>query len=62
MLPPKIEITGNDVIDTETAQLAVVLRDSGLSEREAIQEAQRIRDTFRAEYEHYTYRFPMGDE
>lgn len=44
MLPAKIEITGNNVIDTETAQLAVHLRDSGMTERQAIAEAQRIRD------------------
>ena len=45
MMPAKINTTGNDVIDTETAQLAVHLRNSGMAERAAINEAQRIRDT-----------------
>jgi hypothetical protein len=44
MIPAKINTTGNAVIDTETAKLAVHLRDSGMTEREAINEAQRIRD------------------
>lgn len=48
MNPPKIQTTGNEVVDSETAQLAVHLRNAGMTERKAIAEAQRIRDAFMA--------------
>lgn len=44
MIPAKINTTGNDQIDTLTAELAVILRDTGCTEREAVQEAERLRN------------------
>lgn len=59
-MPPKINTTGNTVIDTETAQLAVHLRDAGMTERAAITEAQRIRDTFITAVMHPVARLAQG--
>lgn len=44
MNPPKINTTGNAQIDSLTAELAVILRDAGYTEREAVEEAQRLRN------------------
>lgn len=44
MFPAKIEITGIPEIDIATAEIAVALRDAGRTEREAVAEAQRLRD------------------
>jgi hypothetical protein len=46
MIPAKINTTGNDAIDTELATLAIHLRNSGMSELQAVAEALRIRDAF----------------
>lgn len=50
MLPPRIEVTGIADADQLTAELAVALRDGGMSERAAITEATRIRDGYRAAF------------
>lgn len=46
MIPAKINLTGIPEVDDATAQLAIRLRDSGMSERDAIMEAQHVRDLF----------------
>jgi hypothetical protein len=45
MIPAEIAVTGNTDVDTTTAEIAVHLRNSGMTERAATAEAQRIRDT-----------------
>lgn len=39
-----INVTGNPDIDQATAEIAVALRDSGLPEHKAYEEAERLRD------------------
>ena len=51
-MPATIEVIGDSIIDTETAQLAIALRDAGMSEREAVKEAQRVRDAYAYAYTH----------
>lgn len=48
--PPRIKITGNADTDQLTAELAVLFRDGGLNEREAIEVAQQVRDRYRAAF------------
>lgn len=45
-MPATIATTGNDDVDSATAELAVYLRDAGLTECCAVIEAQRLRDLF----------------
>lgn len=49
-LPPRIQVTGIAIADQATAELAVALRDGGMTEAQAIAEAQRIRDAYRAAF------------
>lgn len=46
-----IAVTGIDTVDTVTAELAGICRDSGMTERQAYAEAQRIRNVYRAAFD-----------